>query len=694
MSIVDIFKRQNKTVHKAPTATDWSVWYNNPLWDSMSYGTSDVLSDYSKVGDPFQRNSTVYSAVDRIGSNISQVPFEILDKNDEPVPHENPIYRLFSYPAKNWNQYILFDSIVKNLELHGTAYLISEDLRTSPVGKIPSVMWVANSEYMKPILNKGELKYFEYGTGNKITKFPEEQVTFFRYWNPNNPWSGMAPLEAARLGILFQYYANQYNTKFFKDGGMIAGYWTSNGPRPLSPVQEKDLDDRVKGKSAGGLKNAHKAPVIQGATFNQIGVAQKDMQFIEQMKMSKEDILEVFRVPKSLLGLTDTTFNNAAEAKKSFWTQKLIPIIKMMEQFLLVGWFRKYNLDYRLQFNTSAIPELQEDKKSLIESAERLWGMGVPLNMVNETLGLGLPADIPGGDESHPKVPAPVLFSEEDIITKHEIKKATDETKQMAADAALRIGEQHKAAKSMVTFEKKLEAKLKTFWKTQYTEIVKYIKESTKSKAEKGIFEDLKKGLMDLISGQHWDTVMVDVASTEIIAANIAGIQRIYQAIGIPAPDLTQNAMVHLANRGLKLTDSTDSMAALVSDSIKDATTTDDLVKALSHDFNIAETRAKLIARTESTVAYNAGRVEGMHQLGIKKKQWINSGDANVRPSHRISQIVDIDEMFTLGSGVRVKYPGDGPASESCNCRCSVISILLDEDVERLMNKYTTKEAK
>lgn len=36
-------------------------------------------------------------------------------------------------------------------------------------------------------------------------------------------------------------------------------------------------------------------------------------------------------------------------------------------------------------------PALQEDRNELVESAQKLWSMGVRLNTANEYLGLGLP---------------------------------------------------------------------------------------------------------------------------------------------------------------------------------------------------------------------------------------------------------------------------------------------------------------
>jgi uncharacterized protein with gpF-like domain len=86
--------------------------------------------------------------------------------------------------------------------------------------------------------------------------------------------------------------------------------------------------------------------------------------------------------------------------------------------------------------------------------------------------------------------------------------------------------------------------------------------------------------------------------------------------------------------------------------------------------------RAKLISITESTSAYNGGRVEGMKELHINRKQWVHSHDQKVRDSHLIDETVDVDKPFTLRDGVRVMYPGDGPPEDSCNCRCVVISVL------------------
>ena len=43
------------------------------------------------------------------------------------------------------------------------------------------------------------------------------------------------------------------------------------------------------------------------------------------------------------------------------------------------------------EFDYAGIGALQEDRKDLVECAQKLWSMAVPLNSANEYLGLSLP---------------------------------------------------------------------------------------------------------------------------------------------------------------------------------------------------------------------------------------------------------------------------------------------------------------
>jgi len=691
MGILDRFKRP-KEITKS--TTDWGPFFPSSIWGDPGYVSSDLLSDYNKVGNPIENNATVYSAIDRIGSMISQTPFQIVEeKTNEPVSKDHPLYRIFAYPCKNWNQYMFFDAIVKNLECTGKAYIVMEQFRSSPVGVMPSVMWVSNSQYMKPIIEDGELKEYKYGEGQNTTTFDKDQIVFLRYWHPNNPYDGLAPLTAARLDVMFQWYSNQYNTRQFKDGPMISGFWKPDGPRPLTPSNEKELDDLMKQKAGKGYQNANKAPVLQGVSFQPVGISPRDLQFIEMAKMTKENILEVFRVPKALLGLTDATFNNSSEAKKSFWTSKLIPIQKMIEQFLYVGFFKKLNKPYRLEFDTTGIPELQENMLEKATVAEKLYNMGVPFALINEKLKFGFEEFVP--EDRAPAIPQ---FSEEQIYEKIHRKKLIEKAANIPMVEAAMIYEQNKAAKTMVSYEKIMAAKLTNYWKEQYTLVINELKDNSKS-TEKGLIEDAWAVLTNFVNRLTFGDGLMDAAKDVMSKAYVDGIKRVYSAVGLKPKTIIHDAEMHLANRGLKIKDIGEeikqALLKTIADSIATTATIPEtaekvnaLVKDIKGVFNSAETRAKVIARTESTAAYNGGRVRGIERLGIKRKQWIHSQDSKVRESHRTNQVVAVEDPFTLtgpNGTNKVMYPGDGPPEEACNCRCSVIPVILEDDKLGLM---------
>ena len=107
-----------------------------------------------------------------------------------------------------------------------------------------------------------------------------------------------------------------------------------------------------------------------------------------------------------------------------------------------------------------------------------------------------------------------------------------------------------------------------------------------------------------------------------------------------------------------------------------------ELQKRVQHVFDVANTRAISIARTEVISSANKAALEAYRQSGVvEKKEWISAADERTRPSHAATdgQIVGLDEMFTLGSGVQTDGPGQsGVANEDIMCRCATGAIVKE----------------
>lgn len=101
--------------------------------------------------------------------------------------------------------------------------------------------------------------------------------------------------------------------------------------------------------------------------------------------------------------------------------------------------------------------------------------------------------------------------------------------------------------------------------------------------------------------------------------------------------------------------------------------------------------RARTVARTETIGAVNAGVFRGaVLEAGVRGdvapfKQWISTADKRTRPDHMEAdkQRTLLSEPFTVG-GAKLLFPGDprGPAAQVINCRCSLLPVLLGEEID------------
>lgn len=123
----------------------------------------------------------------------------------------------------------------------------------------------------------------------------------------------------------------------------------------------------------------------------------------------------------------------------------------------------------------------------------------------------------------------------------------------------------------------------------------------------------------------------------------------------------------------------------------------DDIAKRIARDTAQQNRKAMIrYARTATTGAQNAGRMETMHRaqgMGINvRKQWLATLDNRTRDSHRRldGKEADVDEPFKSEFG-KIMFPGDPHAhpADVYNCRCTLVYVYPDyptDPGERLDN--------
>ncbi|RLE41288.1 hypothetical protein DRJ16_06530 [Candidatus Woesearchaeota archaeon] len=386
------------------------------------------------------------------------------------------------------------------------------------------------------------------------------------------------------------------------------------------------------------------------------------MQFIEQRKYYREEILGVFRVPKALFGITDDlNYATFVGQKKMFWTETLMPLLRRFEDEINQQFFSIYAPQFVCRYDYSNVVALQEDFNKKLEQAEKLKNLGYPLNEINKRLELGMD-DVNWGDVWWaPFNLVPVSSGDAAAPASTE-----DPDKGLPAKGTFEV----QFAKAFVIkqglLESRMESKISKYFFEQRKRVLADISEKSAKainitinwEAEADEFEKVLNPYLKEGINQGIETARDIVPSTidESIMQTRAASYLSYRL---------SKSRVIIQKWG-------ELMVREINTAITEGQTINQISELIKARYNVIGNKAKRIARTESTGAINGGQVQYYDEAGVKQKSWVTAGDENVRDSHAIlhGETVDINKNFSNG----LSYPGgDGPAEEVINCRCTLI---------------------
>lgn len=182
----------------------------------------------------------------------------------------------------------------------------------------------------------------------------------------------------------------------------------------------------------------------------------------------------------------------------------------------------------------------------------------------------------------------------------------------------------------------------------------------------------------------------VEAEADEFVAAVAPTLENIYSEFGdgvtstfglewnLQDPEVAKD----LLQRSNRLRGVVDTTWHAVQDAIVDGEAAgeniDGISKRIGHVFTQAKGyRSRMIARTETIGAANAGAFRGANQTGVvENKVWLAAVDHRTRSSHVTAdgQAVALKAKFNVGAS-KMDHPGDpeGGAGEVVNCRCTMM---------------------
>jgi len=712
----NVFKRIGAAIQgKSAGVSDERGWFDltNSKQGGSPWNEADLIQQYSTSVYVFRSVKVIADTIGSIEYNLHRITNT---KGDVQEVQMHPILDLMyrPNPFQTWTQFIKITSTNKSLT--GEAYW--HKVRNN-AGQVVE-LWNIRPDLMRPIAHSTEyISHYEFTAQGNITRFEVADIVHLFDTNPIDNRTGVAALQAAKDRVQVEEYANEYQRNFFLNNARPDALLSN--PETWSDEQKAEMRLDWNQKFQGRGNNSKIAFLEGGTQYQQVSTTQKEMDFIESMKFTRDDILVAFGVPKGLIISDDVNLANGEMAMQSFMTNTIDPEAKQIFEAINEQLIRKdFGEEYFIEY-VSPIPEKRE---ALALEIKELTDLVYTRNESRLRLGL---EPVEGGDvltAEFSKVPLTTLggnpFAKtyggqkvfigrkslyKNLKTKEDLTKSIED----AVEKAVENYKKSKKAKDVADVEEYKEPQTVSFFKTTESReayelnINKGIDRRASGFGQKlsEIFDNQEKRVAEKL-----DEIAAADAVTEELIFDVLKIddenqifksfmQPVYEDIAVSAGEqgvrliegakkaevdfvITQVLKALLLDRVAFFADSVNSttfkaLTANIIEGVKAGEGVDKLRGRVSSVYgDIKQSRAELIARTESTFASNAGFQESYAvSKVVNGKEWVATLDSRVRDAHLKvdGEIVGVYDSFSNG----LEYP------QEPNCRCVIAPALIKE---------------
>jgi HK97 family phage portal protein len=598
--------------------------------------------------------------------NIAKLNFEVTSRTGKRALAKHPMLDLMETPNPWFSTNELVQTTVIMLGLYGECFWMVAE-RNGELG-FPSRIEFLNPRGIHAVLDAKKFNLLGWRctlpNGEQPTIDPLD-VIHFKIPNPFNRWRGAAPLEAVRISVSADLSAQKFNLGFFQRGAIPAGVLMTD--KPLSPTQASD----VLAKFEARHRDSHRPALLHsGIAYQETQATQRDMEFEKGRLSNRAGIMATYGVPPVEVGLETANFATAREQRRAYWESRLIPLAALIADTIDRRIVRDPKL--RSRFNTETIPELKDALKDKMEVAVKMLEHGVPWNLVDQNLEIGI-GPIPGGDVGF------IPFS----MTPMEI--AADPPEPEPAEPPPSEGEEKPPEEGDKVKKKPKEDTVEKMWSRIGEHIDRITAQA--SPAARGLSDDDLKAIEALLEQSKKDLVAFCERyykqSAAVGAKQMADLLDIKFDLDNPKiSEVIKQKLIEI--KGIEDT-TKEKVRKLIEDGLNAGKTTDEIADALRKDFNFGPDRARMIARTETASTVNMARTAVLEEEGIENHEWLSAQDERVRDDHadEDGNIVAVGTEFPV---TELSYPGEpgGDPEQVINCRC--ITLPSDTDGQKAYN--------
>lgn len=690
-------RQERKGMQRAPFTSNVIQRFGTTSYGPLSQ--KDYIGEYK---------NWVYACVKARAEEVGNIKLILRDKKTGEEIKEHEILTLLNSVNKGMTKNDLFEFTQAFKDLDGNAFWYLARDGKDGKGKIQAIYLLKPDKVRividktNPLLVQG---YLYTQPDGQVIPFKPEEILHHKDFDPRAahpfPHRGMGIVEAAAFAIDTDNSARDWNLNFFKNSARPDGILITDGEAVMDQDEYQRLSEEWNEQHAGS-GNAHKISVMSGGLkYIELTRNQKDMDFVNQRQFSRDEILALFRTPKSIIGITDDVNRSNAETSVYIFALRTVkPLMQKMVNTLNENLVPEFDPSESVILDF--VSPVTEDREQILNEYNLGYGKWLSVNDIRRREGL---PEIKEGDKIYLSNQLnPELYIEapkpEQIKTAKPVKKGKVNLKiekktlgeevleKYIAKLPKSKREQNNARKGLANKEAYIEAYMKRV--NNYGQLKKQLREYF-AKQEKEVQKNLREEMKGLEAKEYKLKGLEDVIfdSQKAVSTGISLITPFIEEYLKQGGDAAANEVdISFDMNDKKVQEFIPKRAQYFAETINDSTR-EELLSSIQQGIDAGESlnelstrianiygkakdyRTDMIARTETAAASNFGSIEAYKQAGVESHQWIVVDPQDDDCLENDGEIVKIGDSFPNGDTEPPVHP---------NCQCTTIPIFDDNE--------------
>jgi HK97 family phage portal protein len=310
-----------------------------PPWDDYYYSRPgwDSAAGMSVTPESAMQLAAVFACVRVVSETLASLPLIIykqLPDGSKVRAIEHPLYHVLHDTPNQWQTSMEFIEMMQaHLELRGNAFA---RILPGPRGAIDQLVPLHPDLVQVYRLPNGKLKYqVRSRFTSEVNWYVQDEIFHLRGLSSDG-LVGLSPIALQRETVGKGLGMQDYGSRFFENDATATSWIGYPGKFKDDAAREKFRENWRKSQTG---PNRFKTPVLEdGMSLKQIGISNKDSQFLEATAATNIDICGFYRVQPHKIGILDrTTHSNIEQQNIEFTVDTMRP--------RAVRWERRINVD-------------------------------------------------------------------------------------------------------------------------------------------------------------------------------------------------------------------------------------------------------------------------------------------------------------------------------------------------------------